>query len=107
VSPWFHRTWAAVAHSYGGNFAASFAVYFLAAIATLRRGLGRLAAAASAALVVEAFEVTNGFGVMANVYDPSDLVANLVGIGAALALDFSLRRDAATSTPASGPDALH
>lgn len=79
-------------HDYGGSFAVSFAVYFLAAIVTSRVGLGRLAAGTSALLVVEAFELTNGFGIMSNVYDPGDLVANAAGICFALALDVVTRR---------------
>ncbi len=76
-------------HSYGGNIAASFAAYFV--VANLRLHLhsryGRLLTAAAALLVVELFEVTNGFGVMTNVYDPADLVANAAGVALALAVD--------------------
>ncbi len=78
---------AEVVHSFAGNFAASFAVYFLAAIAVSRHGAGRLAAATAALAIVEVFEVTDGFGVMSNVYDPVDLLANAAGVGAALAAD--------------------
>lgn len=87
----YHGPLAQVVYSYGGNFAVSFAVYFLAAIAAARLGWGRLAIAASALLAVEAFEITNGFGVMSNVYDPVDLIANAVGIAVALTLDLALR----------------
>ena len=73
--------------SYGGNFAASFAVYFLVLIGVSRMARGRVAAAALALAVVELFEVTNGFGVMSNVYDRLDLVANAIGIGVALGID--------------------
>ncbi len=89
-----------VVHSYGGNVAASFAVYFIMsnvrlplhfAVSGLRLPLhpsnGRLLTAAAALLVVELFEVTNGFGVMTNVYDPMDLVANVGGVALALAVD--------------------
>lgn len=54
LKPHYDGPVAQVVHDYGGNFAVSFAVYFLAAIAASRRGLGRLAAAASALLAVEA-----------------------------------------------------
>lgn len=74
-------------HDYGGNVAASFAVYFLAALAAFRLGKGRWLAAASALLVVELFEVADGFGVMANVFDPLDLLANAMGIGLAFVVD--------------------
>ena len=81
--------------SYGGNFAASFAVYFLAAVGASGFGLGRLAAAGAALAAVEAFEITDGFfGAMSNTFDPFDLLANAVGIGAALAVDLALRRRA-------------
>ena len=83
-------------HSYGGNMAASFAVYFvvsnlrrpdyLAVLGTLSKH-SRLLTAAAALLVVELFEVTNGFGVMTNVYDPVDLVANACGVAFAVAVD--------------------
>ena len=89
-----------VVHNYGGNVAASFAVYFIMsnmrvplhfALSGLRLHLhpsyGRLLTAAAALLVVELFEVTNGFGVMTNVYDPMDLVANVGGVALALAVD--------------------
>ena len=36
---------------------------------------------------MEAFELTDGFGWMANVWDPIDLVANALGIAVALVAD--------------------
>jgi hypothetical protein len=96
LKSYYHGPLSQVLYSYGGNFAASFAVYFLAAIAASRLGRGRFVAAASALLVVEAFEVTNGFGVMSNVYDPVDLIANAAGVGVALAVDLASRRRVAT-----------
>ena len=78
-----------VVHSYGGNIAASFAVYFV--VSNLRLHFhsrySRLLTAAAALLVVELFEVTDGFGVMTNVYDRVDLVANAGGVAFALAVD--------------------
>jgi len=95
-------------HSYGGNVAASFAVYFVVSnlylpprlIALGANGTGdrdqspvsgssyrRLLTAAAALLVVELFEITNGFGVMTNVYDRVDLVANAGGVALALVVD--------------------
>jgi len=100
VKPRYHGPLAQAVHDWGGNFAVSFATYFLACIAASRLGLGRLVAAASALLIVEAFEVTNGFGVMSNVYDPADLVANAAGIGVAFLFDLATalpRKDGATS----------
>ena len=76
-----------VIHSYSGNVSASFAVYFVVRILTSGWKYGRLVTAGIALLVVELFEATNGFGVMTNVYDPVDFVANVVGVGLALVLD--------------------
>jgi hypothetical protein len=91
LKPGYHGPLAEAVKAWGGNLSVSFAVYFLAAIAAARVGAGTLVAAASALVVVEAFELTNGFGVMSNVYDPVDLVANAVGVGIALALDLAIR----------------
>jgi hypothetical protein len=96
LKPYYHGPFAQGIYSYGGNFVVSFAVYFWAAIAASRLRLGRFAAAASALLIVEAFEVTNGFGVMSNVYDPADLMANAAGVGVALVVDLVSRRFVAT-----------
>ena len=82
----------ATIHDHGGNFAASFAVYFVASIGVSATGLGPLAAAALALLVVELFEATDGFGVMSNVYDPGDYVANAAGVLVAVAVDLAVRR---------------
>ena len=76
-----------VVQSYGGNVAATFAVYFLAKRVTTRSNLPRASAAALAFMVVQLFEVLDGFGVMANVYDPVDFVANSAGIALAVAFD--------------------
>ena len=43
-------------------------------------------------MAVEVFEVTDWFAVMANVFDPVDLLANAAGIVAALALDLAVTR---------------
>lgn len=73
--------------SYAGNVAVSFALYFAAINATSAFGRPRLIAASLTLVVVELFEVTNGFGVMTNVYDPADLIANAVGVGLAVIVD--------------------
>jgi len=76
-----------VVHSYGGNVAASFALYFavIGATATYRRSW--LVAAALTLVAVQLFEVTDGFGVMENVYDPADLIANTLGVALAVVVD--------------------
>lgn len=76
-----------IVHSYAGNIAASFAVYFVVRISTSGWRYGRLVAAGIALLVVELFEAADGFGVMTNVYDPVDFLANAVGVVLALVLD--------------------
>jgi peptidoglycan/LPS O-acetylase OafA/YrhL len=77
----------AAVHSWAGNVSVSFAVYFLGLIALGRRRHARLFAALLALAAVTAFEATDGFGVMTNVYDPLDYLANAVGIGLAIAVD--------------------
>ncbi len=72
---------------YGGNVAASFAVYFLMTILPLAVRSRKLLAAGVALLVVEGFEATDGFGLMSNVYDGVDFAANVVGVGLALGVD--------------------
>jgi hypothetical protein len=74
-------------HAYAGNFSVSFALYFVALNATRRSRHPRLLAAVATLMAVTAFEVTDGFGVMANVYDPADILANAAGIGFALLVD--------------------
>ncbi len=83
----YHGPFQAVVHSHGGNFSVSFALYFAAVSSTSRYGHGRFVAAAITLLVVEAFEFTDGFGIMDNTYDPVDYLANALGVGAAVAMD--------------------
>ena len=78
-------------HSYGGNIAASFAVYYIVTILPSPPRFGKLLTAGLALAVVELFEALNGFGVMTNVYDPFDFAANAVGIALALAVDIVIR----------------
>jgi hypothetical protein len=83
----YHGPFQAVVHSHGGNFSVSFALYFAAVSSTSRHGHGRSIAAAITLLAVEAFEFTDGFGIMENTYDPVDYLANALGVGAAVATD--------------------
>lgn len=83
---WFAGFLGDLAISYGGNLSASFAVYFIISIAAIPR-LTRAMVATLALVVVESFELTNGFGIMTNVYDPFDYLANAIGIGLALCAD--------------------
>jgi hypothetical protein len=86
-----------IVHSYGGNTAVSFAVYFIALHLPAPPGAKRLLTAAFALVVVDLFEALDGFGVMANVYDPVDFVANAVGVALALAVDTGLSRRSRTA----------
>lgn len=78
--------------SYGGNVAASFAVYFLAKRVTARPNTSQAFAAALAFIVVQLFELLDGFGLMTNVYDRLDLAANTAGIALAITLDVIVKR---------------
>jgi hypothetical protein len=40
--------------------------------------------------IVEAFELTDGFGVMTNVYNPFDYLANALGVALACGVDLFL-----------------
>ena len=83
---WFAESLGDLAFSYVGNLSASFAVYFMISIAA-RSKLKRVMVAGIALLIVELFELTDGFGVMTNVYDPFDYLANAIGIGLAYCVD--------------------
>lgn len=89
----YHGPLAQGVHGYAGNVSISFAVYFITVPAASRYGWGVFGAAASALLAVEGFEVTNGFGVMSNTYNPWDLLANAAGVGLAIAADLAMGRD--------------
>ena len=74
-------------HSYAGNITASFAVYFIVSIGSKELRFNRLIVAVLALTIVELFEATNGFGVMANTYDPFDFLANAIGVALAVGAD--------------------
>jgi hypothetical protein len=77
---------------HGGNVAASFAAYFVLALLPFAARWRGLPAAGLALLAAELFEATDGiFGLMGNVYDGSDYVANVVGVGLAWAVDTIVR----------------
>ncbi len=77
----------AVIDAYAANVAVSFAVYFNALFVPVQSRYKRLWAAGLALAAVELFEVFDGFGIMTNVYDSMDLVANAVGVLLALVVD--------------------
>ena len=74
-------------HSYLGNVSASFAVFFVVALPPGMARRPSWAPAALALLIVQGFELTGGFGLMSNTYDPWDLVANLAGVTLAWVTD--------------------
>jgi hypothetical protein len=80
-------------HSYGGNFTASFAFYFIFQNALSRYRANRITNALATLLVAEIFEATDGFfGMMVNTYDPMDYVANALGVALAFGLDILVAR---------------
>jgi hypothetical protein len=91
-------------HSYGGNVAASFAVYFLAKRVTARSNFPQALAAALAFMAVQLFELLDGCGVMKNVYDRLDLAANTAGIALAITSDVIVKR--MRGSRSAGPESL-
>lgn len=89
---------AEIVKSYSGNISVSFAVYFIICFSSDTWKKNRLITAVIALLTVELFEITNGFGIMTNVFDAMDLLANLIGVGLALGLDLLLNRNASGKT---------
>ena len=86
LKSWFSDSLSDFAFSYFGNLSVSFAVYYIVGLATNGK-LNRAFCAIIALLTVELFEATNGFGVMTNVYDHLDYVANALGVALAVAVD--------------------
>jgi len=82
VGPFQEVVW-----SYLGNIVISFVVYFIVSNLQISSRHRKYIFAILALMAVELFEVFNGFGLMQNVYDPVDLVANAVGVGVALGID--------------------
>lgn len=83
----YHGPLEEIVYSYAGNFSVSFALYFAAINAAEKYRRPRVLAASATVLAVELFEISNGFGVMANVFDSVDLLANAVGVGVAILVD--------------------
>ncbi len=91
MKSWFRDSMSELAYSYLGNLAVSFAVYFLVSMAARAR-LNRVIIVVITLCVVEGFEFTNGFGIMTNVYDPFDYLANALGVALAYCVDLILAR---------------
>jgi hypothetical protein len=88
----YHGPFESVVNAYAGNLAVSFALYFAVVNATAKYARSRLIAATLTLLAVELFEASDGFGVMGNVYDQVDLVANAAGVGLAIVVDMVTSR---------------
>ncbi len=80
-----------IVKSYSGNISVSFAIYFIVGFSSKNWGNNKFITAAIALIIVELFEITNGFGIMTNVFDTIDLFTNLIGIILALVLDKLLK----------------
>ena len=86
---------------YGGNVAASFAAFFVLKLPFVDARLRVAGAAALALVAATSFEFTDGFGFMSNTYDPGDCLANVVGVGLALAVEGIVARVIARTSAAS------
>jgi glycopeptide antibiotics resistance protein len=82
-----------IVKSYSGNLSISFAVYFLLCFSSDHWKQNKFITAIISLIIVELFEITNGFGIMTNTYDIIDLFANLIGIILALAVDQLLTKN--------------
>jgi len=82
-----------IVKSYSGNLSISFAVYFLLCLSSDHWKQNKFITAIISLIIVELFEITNGFGIMTNTYDIIDLFANLIGIILALAVDQLLTKN--------------
>jgi hypothetical protein len=87
IKPHYNGPFPDFVKSYLGNFSISFAVYFIVQFNDYLWKSNKLITAIAALAVVNLFELTNGFGVMTNVYDKMDLLTNLLGILFALSID--------------------
>lgn len=82
-----------IVKSYSGNLSISFAVYFLISVSSDHWKQNKLITAIISLTIVELFEITNGFGIMTNVYDIIDLFVNLIGVILALVVDQLLTKN--------------
>lgn len=82
-----------IVKSYSGNLSVSFAVYFLISVSSDHWKQNKLITAIISLTIVELFEITNGFGIMTNVYDIIDLFVNLIGVILALVVDQLLTKN--------------
>ena len=76
-----------IVQSYSGNLSISFAVYFLICLSSDYWKKNKLITAIISLIIVELFEIANGFGIITNTYDAIDLFVNLIGVILALTVD--------------------
>jgi len=87
IKPHYNGPFTDIVKSYLGNFSISFAVYFIVQFSDDYWKANKIVTAFIAIIAVNLFELTNGFGVMTNVYDGYDMLVNFVGVLLALMLD--------------------
>lgn len=92
LKSWFSGCLPDFVLNYAGNLCVSFAVYFIVKLSSAKMRFNRVIISITALLIVELFEATNGFGVMANTYDRLDFIANALGIALAIVVDISTER---------------
>ncbi len=91
IKPHYNGPFPDFIKSYLGNFSISFAVYYIISFYSRHWEMNKPLTALIALLIVELFELLNGFGVMTNVYDVMDLLANFLGILFALFIDLMIK----------------
>lgn len=91
IKRWLSASLGEMAYCYLGNVSVSFSVYYLVLLGARAR-FNRVVYILIALLIVESFELTDGFGIMSNVYDQNDLMANAIGVAIALVVDVAIGR---------------
>ena len=93
---WLYAWLPEIVYSYLGNISVSFSVFFLTLIAANQR-LNRIISVLVTLVIVEFFELTDGFSVLSNVSDSWDYLANAFGIFLALGVDCFFHSEAKQS----------
>jgi len=91
IKPHYNGPFLDIVKSYLGNISISFSVYFIISFYSRHWKMNKLITALIALLIVELFEVLNGFGFMTNVYDNMDLLANPLGTLIAFSIDLMIK----------------
>ena len=88
---YYTGSFAELIHKHGSNFSVSFAIYYIARLGFRSLPYPILLSVVGSLLAVEFFELTNGFGVMSNVYDSWDYLANALGVTLAVGIDLLIK----------------